>query len=128
MDTGAASAATVSGRLHWRPEVAKAGLWGAVLTALLGLALWCAPGVSHWLEAFSFDSLALVRASMPINEVVIVAMDEESHSHLRQSPDQLWDRSLHTRLVDTLIDRGTREVVFDVVFADAWPDPQVDLR
>src|SRR5207244_4115087 len=35
---------------------------------------------------------------------------------------------LHAKLLDTLIARGARAVVFDVVFADESPDPQVDVR
>src|SRR2546427_10857345 len=107
-------------------SVRKAGVWGAMLTAVLGLALWRAPGLNHWFNALSFDSLSLVRGSASVSEVVIVALDEESHSRLGQSPDRLWDRSLHAKLLDTLINRGARAVVFDVLFANEWPDSQVD--
>ena len=113
------------------PETAalrKAGAWGAVLTALLGVALWVAPGVGEWLKALSFDALFLIRGSTAVPQVVIVALDEESHSRLGQPPDRLWDRSLHVKLLDTLIAHGARVVVFDVLFAEKWPDPQVDAR
>ncbi|PWU17576.1 MAG: hypothetical protein C5B50_11155, partial [Verrucomicrobia bacterium] len=104
----------------------RAGLGGAGLSALLGLALWQCPGVGDWFNALSFDLLTLARGSRSVPEVVIVAMDEESHQRLGQPADKLWDRSLHARLVDTLMARGARVVVFDVVFADKWPDPAVD--
>src|SRR5437879_8222427 len=99
-------------------ELRKAAAWGAVLCALLGLALWVTPGINSWLEGFSFDALSSARNSVPPHEVVIVAMDEASHNHLGQPPGQLWDRSLHAKLLDSLIGRGARAVVFDAIFAD----------
>src|SRR5438128_11262342 len=107
------------------PELRKAGAWGAALTALLGLVLWGAPAVSQWLKAVSFDSLSLARSPTAINEALILALDEESHRRLGQSPDRVWDRSLHARLLDTLIARGARAVVFEVFFADESPDSAV---
>jgi len=86
------------------------------------------PGTSEWLKAFSLDSMFLVRGTVPVQEVVIVALDEESYRRLGQSPGRLWDRSLHAKLLDSLIARGARAVVFDVLFADEWPDPKVDTQ
>src|SRR5213593_2629540 len=105
----------------------RAGIWGAGLSALFGIALWHIPGVSDWSKAFSFDALSAVRPSTLVSDVVIVAIDEESHTRLGQRPP-LWDRSLHTRLLDTLMARGARAVVFDILFAEEWPDPEVDVR
>src|SRR5205823_12558117 len=72
--------------------------------------------------------LSLVHGSAPVPEVMIVAMDEESYNRLGQSPDKLWDRSRHAQLVETLLGRGARAVVFDVFFSEEWPDPQADIR
>ena len=112
----------------------RAAVWGAVLTALLGLAFWVAATFDEKvaganlkpLHYRSFDTLALVRPSISITNVIIVAMDEESHRELSQRPEKLWDRSLHAQLLDTVLARGARAVVFDIAFADPWPDPKVD--
>ncbi|HWX22159.1 MAG TPA: serine/threonine-protein kinase [Candidatus Binatia bacterium] len=104
----------------------KAAAWSALLCALLGLAAGVVPGLSEWFKAFSFDALSAARHADPVSEVMIVALDEESYSRLGQSPEHLWDRTLHARLLDTLIERGARAVVFDVFFAEPWSDSQVD--
>lgn len=106
---------------------ASAG-WGAVLSGLLGLGVWLAPGLGDWLEALSFDALHVVAPAVRPADAAIVALDEESARRLGQSPDRLWDRALHARLVETLFERGARAVVFDILFADPWPDPTVDAR
>jgi CHASE2 domain-containing sensor protein len=113
----------------------KAGLWGALLCVLLGLGLWDIARINEWgparglewLKNFSFDALSAARRTKPVDEVVIVALDEESYSQLGQSPDH-WDRALHARLLDVLMARSARAVVFDVLFADQRPDREADER
>jgi CHASE2 domain-containing sensor protein len=106
----------------------QAGLWGAAGAALLGLLAWAVPGPRDWLNALSFDSFFLFRKTQPVADVVMVAMDEASHQRLGQKQGELWDRTLHARLLDELLRRGARAVVFDIVFADAWADPAVDQK
>ena len=104
----------------------RAGLWGALAAAILGLLCWMVPGPREWFNALSFDSYFLFHKTQPVPEVVIVAMDEESHRRLGQSQERLWDRALHAKLLDSLLARGAKAVVFDVLFADAWPESRVD--
>jgi CHASE2 domain-containing sensor protein len=104
----------------------KAAGLGAALCTLLAFALWTMPGVGEWLKNFSFDAFSATRQPGAVPEVVIVAMDEESYDRLGQSPDLLWDRTLHARLVDTLVARGARLITFDVFFAEPSSAPHVD--
>jgi CHASE2 domain-containing sensor protein len=122
-------------RLREVNPVHKAGLSGALLCALLGLGLWDVARINEWgparglewLKDFSFDAFSAARRTKPVDEVVIVALDEESYTRLGQSPDN-WDRALHARLLDALLARGARAVVFDVLFADQRPDHEADER
>jgi CHASE2 domain-containing sensor protein len=104
------------------------------LTALLGLVLWQVSdervvGVNFkGLAHLSHDTLFRLRPATATTNVVIVAMDEESYRRLGQSQERRWDRSLHANLIDSLLTHGARTIVFDIVFADPWPDPQVDAR
>jgi adenylate cyclase len=78
------------------------------------------------LHYLSYDALSLIRPTIEITNAVIVAMDEDSYENLKQKPGELWDRTLHARLLDTLFTRGARMVVFDIVFAGPWPDQNAD--
>src|SRR5262249_17832559 len=80
------------------------------------------------LRSGSYDLLCALRPGERISDVIIVSMDEESYQRLGQAPTQLWDRSLHAKLLETLLAQGARLVVFDILFADAWPDSRVDRR
>lgn len=102
----------------------RAGGWGAVAAALLGLLCWAVPGARDAFNALSFDSYFLFHKTQPVTEVVIAAMDEESHRRLNQKQGELWDRALHARLLDALMARGARAVVFDIVFADQRSEAQ----
>src|SRR5262245_38533354 len=94
---------------------------------LLGLGLWVLPGLHAWFNAFSLDSLFLTRTPTPATDVLIVALDEDSHHRLGQLPDRLWDRALHAKLVETLVNKGARAIVFDIVFAEEWENFKVDV-
>lgn len=111
-----------------RAAIRRAGLWSAVATAGVGLLAWAVPGPREWFNALSFDSFYLFRRTQPVADVMIVAMDEESHQRLGQPQGELWDRALHAQLLDTLRERGARAVVFDIIFADPWPDAKVDAQ
>jgi adenylate cyclase len=98
---------------------------GAALTVATGLGLYHLP-IGLALIQRSYDLLFYPRPPIHPAEVVLVYMDDESHSQLDQPFNAAWDRRLHTRLVDRLAAAGARAIVFDVVFSDPSADPKVD--
>lgn len=62
----------------------------------------------------------------PPNDVVIVAMDEESYDHIGISLNQAWPRALHAKLLRRLAECGAKRVVFDVLFLGEGPDAAAD--
>ncbi len=58
-----------------------------------------------------------VRTAPP--EVVVVSIDKQSSEYLKlpRNPDR-WPRSLHARLIETLIKAGAELIVFDVYFVE----------
>jgi CHASE2 domain-containing sensor protein len=70
----------------------------------------------------SYDLLLVKRNDMPVNEAVLVYMDEISHLRLDQPLNAAWDRALHARIIDRLSASGARAIVFDVVFSEPNPD------
>src|SRR5438093_933354 len=62
-------------------------------------------------------------------EVVMVFLDEDSHSQLGQPYNTSWDRALYGKLVERLTADGARAVVFDMLFTDPHPTkPEGDER
>ena len=97
-------------REHWR--------WAAfssALTALVGILLLATP-LGTAFERLSYDLPFAARSDIPVQDVVIVQMDEESHRVLKQPGTSAWDRSLHARLIDHLTAQGAKAIVFDVLF------------
>ncbi len=80
----------------------------------------------------SYDWMFLLRQRLvtapPPAEALIIYMDEESHAALGQALNEPWDRRLHARLLDRLLEAGVRAVVFDIVFAQQqrFADPEGD--
>lgn len=64
----------------------------------------------------------------PPSDIVVVAMNEESYRTLEFPLNQAWPRSAHVRLLHRLKEAGARRVVFDVLFLDPGPDPEVDRQ
>jgi CHASE2 domain-containing sensor protein/class 3 adenylate cyclase len=90
----------------------KAALLGALSVSILGLAMV----LGGWLDAASYDLAYLFKRAQPVEDVLIIGMDDTSHRDLAQRPDALWDRALHTRLIDRLTRAGAKAVAFDVLF------------
>ena len=100
-------------------------LAGAGLVVGIGLALHIfrvGLGLIHW----SYDLPFAVRANIGTDEAVLIYMDDASHAALQQPFNTAWSRALHEQLVRRLTKAGARAIVFDVVFADASPNPEVD--
>jgi CHASE2 domain-containing sensor protein len=69
------------------------------------------------LERLSFDLPFSLRPDIPVNEIVVVYMDELSHNELHQPYDAGWDRSLHARLLRDLTEYGAKAVAFDLLLS-----------
>jgi len=99
-----------------RHKQTKAALAGA-LVALLGWQVGTLP-LGQFFAAFSYDfPFLLSEPSLP-REIVLIEMDEISHTELHQEYGRSWDRQLHAQLLDHLRREGSDLVVFDIVFAD----------
>jgi adenylate cyclase len=109
------SIAVTSGALTRRTWLAT--LFGAVLAAGLGFLLIEWP-IGRGLIRLSYDFLIVARGEVAAPEVVVVYLDEVSHTALKQPLNAPWDRTLHARLIDRLSRAGARAIVFDVVFSD----------
>src|SRR6266581_6955698 len=77
------------------------GCKGAALAAVLGLCFFALP-LGEALKNLSYEVPFLFRRNLPVNEVCLLYLDDDSHQALGQRFDQPWDRSLHTELLRRL--------------------------
>jgi len=98
----------------------------AALAALVGGLLLATPA-GRLFERLSYDLLFAFRPDIPVEGVVIVQMDEESHSILNQPGNNAWDRALHARLIQRLTELGAKTIAFDVLFLGER-DPAADAQ
>src|SRR5687768_2370730 len=96
--------------MYWRE-----GALGAALAGLLGVLL-LATQAGDALVRLSYDLLFAFRADLPVNDVVLVQMDEESHRVLKQPGTAPWDRSVHAAAIERLTMAGAKAIAFDVLF------------
>src|SRR5439155_14583816 len=89
---------------------------GALLTILFGLSLF-ALRVGDGLEQWSYDLPFLLRSGKPIEDVVVIFLDEASYRELKQKP-ATFDRRLYADLLKRLQAEGAKLAVFDVLFID----------
>ncbi|MEE9356049.1 MAG: EAL domain-containing protein [Methylococcaceae bacterium] len=72
-----------------------------------------------------YDVYSRVLYHEPPEDIVIVAIDDESISHLGRWP---WSRWLHAGLIERLTEAGVKGVAFDIVFAEnSLEDPASDI-
>lgn len=74
------------------------------------------------LRLASYDLPFLLAKQKPPGDVVMVYLDEASHSDLDQPLSEPWDRRLHAQLVETLTREGARVIVFDILFLEENPE------
>lgn len=106
---------------HWLQDLIGAGL--AIAVGLIALA---AHPVSLRIEEWSYDFSYGLRPKAQTEGVVLVSMDAISRKNLEQ-PDPLnWDRQLHATLLDRLMARGAKMVVFTTVFSEPTTNTAAD--
>lgn len=99
---------------------------GAALTIAVGLAILATPALNRWFERWSYDSSFRIRPDVAMDEVVFVVMDDASRKALGQAGETQWDRRLHGKLLDQLISRGAKAVLFTTDFSEPAPEPSSD--
>jgi adenylate cyclase len=66
--------------------------------------------------------------SSPPEDVILIAMDEDSYEELSIPMNQAWPRATHVQLLKRLAAAGAKRVVFDVLFLGPSDDPQTDAE
>lgn len=78
-------------------------------------------------EYAQFDNLFRYRGPRDHrHDVMILSLDEPSYSALNVPLNDVWPRSLHTKLLDRLAADGAKRVVFDILFAEPSGNAEVD--
>jgi CHASE2 domain-containing sensor protein/class 3 adenylate cyclase len=99
----------------------RSAIHGAVLVATLGLVFL----LFQWVDGPSYDWAYLFRRASPIEDTVIVGMDDPSIARLASGEQRslaTWNRSLYSRLLQRMTEAGAKLVVFDVLFEDPKGD------
>ena len=102
----------VNRRTVWLPTG-----WGAISLLLAGLAL--ALIQTDWLwrwDQLLYDSQLKFWSRPPADDIVIVAIDTPSLSHIGRWP---WSRQVHAQLVRRLTEAGAKVIVLDILFSEA---------
>jgi len=90
----------------------------SLLTAGLGYLLLESITLGRPLVHASYDMSLVLQGARPVNEAVIVYLDEVSHTKLNQPLNAPWDRKLHAQLIDRLTSAGAKVIAFDIVFTE----------
>ncbi len=111
-----------------RRQLLRRGLLGAVLVALVTLAIWQSQEGHAWFERLSYDLPHLFKQKRP-PEVRMVYMSETAAIALGQSFG-IWNRSIHAKLIHELKKAGAKAVFFDLVLIEPGEtiglDPKID--
>jgi adenylate cyclase len=93
------------------------------LTVSSGSAVAIAAGLAclHYsfgepLARLSYDLPFLWRATLDTHEITLVYLDDDSAKQLNQPLDDVWNRGLHTQLLNRLTNDKARLAFYDVVF------------
>ncbi len=102
--------------------------WVRTLAAGLAIGLAAAAGqvtgIGERTESIVYDLChRLAPCPSPSEDIVIVAVDDESLSRLGRWP---WPRSYHSRLLEILSGEGARAVGLDIIMSDPSDDPAAD--
>lgn len=98
----------------------------ALLLAAFGGVLFQYP----WFQGLEYQGLDfwffLRGPEKPSEDVILVALDEESYDALSIPMNKPWPRALHAQLLERMARAGAKKVVFDVIFGGPSDDPKVD--
>src|SRR3712207_6766468 len=89
---------------------------GAVFAALV-LALW-GLGALDRLEADAVDARFALRGEQPRDDVVVVAIDDDTFSEY-EGTQWPYPRRWHADVIDRLAQAGARRIAYDVQFTEA---------
>lgn len=106
---------------HWIQDLAGAGLAVAI-----GIGILSSPLLSRRFERWSYDLGFPFRPNLTVQDVALVSTTDASRLALGQGDGKSWDRQLHAELLDRLIARGARAVVFTSVFSESSPNQPSD--
>jgi adenylate cyclase len=98
---------------------------GGVLAVAAGIACFIF-SFAEPLARFSYDLPFLWRATLDTREAVLVYLDDDSAKQLQQPLDDVWNRDLHTHLLDRLTQEKARLVFYDIVFDVPAAEPAKD--
>ncbi len=102
---------------HWMQVLIGAGLAVAV-----GLGVLAARPFGSWFEAWSYDLPYRLRPDLTSGDVVTVSMNAASRTALATADAPGGNRETHASLLDQLVARGARMVVFTSVFSEPSTD------
>lgn len=109
--------AVAASRAASRRRMRHLGAIGLTIAGLLALN----PFLGEHLALESYDALVRLRPvgwmEVP-KELVVIRLDDVSREELGQRRAYVWDRQLHTRLIDQLRQAGSRAVAMDLFFGD----------
>jgi len=96
-------------------------LIGAGLAITVGLGALAARPFGAWFEQWSYDLPFSLRSDLTVGDVAVVSEDVVSRATLSQGDASGWSREGHANLLDRLLARGARVVVFTTVFSKPSP-------
>ena len=102
---------TVSGKPWWRKLIPPLFLFG------LGLFFSFTQGLERW-DRFIYDYLSTWVTRPSSDNIVIIAIDEESLDHYGRWP---WPRHIHADLIDKLSVGGAKVIGLDIILAEPSP-------
>jgi CHASE2 domain-containing sensor protein len=105
---------------HWMQD-----LIGAGLAITVGLGALAGP-FGLWFEGWSYDLPYRLRPDLAAGAAAVVSMDAAYQAALAQTDTDEWSRELHANLLDRLLARGARVVVFTTVFSKPSPTNSTD--
>ncbi len=101
------------------PERFRSGLLLLLFTTLMAGSGW----LWRW-DQLLYDLHLSLLAGSPSDDIVIVAVDEQSLEALGRWP---WSRETHARLIEQLTLAGARAIVLDILFSEPdRSDPEAD--
>jgi adenylate cyclase len=101
----------------------------ALVASLIHTQLFYYPPIGERIEPWSLDLWFNLRGEIdPPEQVMLVAMDEDSYEELNLAMDTAWPRAVHARLLRRLAKAGVRRVIFDVAFLGESSSKKADAE